>query len=79
MATKAIKQDTFIWEGKDGKGQKSQGETMGKSIALVKADLRRQGINPTKVRKKPKPLLVVAVKQKLLLLIYLFLPDNLPR
>ena len=56
MATKAIKQDTFIWEGKDGKGQKSQGETMGKSIALVKADLRRQGINPTKVRKKPKPL-----------------------
>lgn len=56
MATKALKQDTFIWEGKDGKGQKSQGETMGKSIALVKADLRRQGINPTKVRKKPKPL-----------------------
>ena len=56
MATKAVKQDTFIWEGKDKKGQKATGETMGKSIALVKADLRRQGINPTKVRKKPKPL-----------------------
>jgi type IV pilus assembly protein PilC len=56
MATTANKQDAFIWEGKDGKGQKTQGETMGASVALVKADLRRQGINPTKVRKKPKPL-----------------------
>ena len=56
MATKAAKQETYIWEGKDGKGQKAQGETIGKSVALVKADLRRQGINPTKVRKKPKPL-----------------------
>ena len=56
MATTAAKQETFLWEGKDGKGQKTQGETMGKSVALVKADLRRQGINPTKVRKKPKPL-----------------------
>ena len=58
MATKAkaVKQDTFIWEGKDKKGQKTSGETTGKSVALVKADLRRQGINPTKVRKKPKPL-----------------------
>ena len=56
MATTAAKQDTYIWEGKDSKGQKAQGETMGKSVALVKADLRRQGVNPTKVRKKPKPL-----------------------
>lgn len=56
MATTANKQDAFIWEGKDSKGQKAQGETMGTSVALVKADLRRQGINPTKVRKKPKPL-----------------------
>lgn len=56
MATKAAKQDVYIWDGKDSKGQKTQGETMGSSIALVKADLRRQGVNPTKVRKKPKPL-----------------------
>ncbi|MCW8900659.1 MAG: type II secretion system F family protein [Gammaproteobacteria bacterium] len=56
MATKAAKKETFIWEGKDSKGQKTQGETMGASVALVKADLRRQGVNPTKVRKKPKPL-----------------------
>ena len=56
MATKAAKQETFIWEGKNSKGQKTEGEAMGKSIALVKADLRRQGINPTKVKKKPKPM-----------------------
>ena len=56
MATKAAKQETFIWEGKNSKGQKTEGEATGKSIALVKADLRRQGINPTKVKKKPKPM-----------------------
>jgi len=56
MATTAAKQETFVWEGKNSKGQKTEGETMGKSVALVKADLRRQGINPTKVRKKPKPM-----------------------
>ena len=56
MATKEVQQDTYIWEGKDSKGQKAQGETVGKSIALVKAELRRQGVNPTKVKKKPKSL-----------------------
>lgn len=56
MAQAAAKQDTFLWEGKDNKGQTVKGETTGQSIALVKANLRRQGINPKKVKKKPKPL-----------------------
>lgn len=56
MATKAAKQDIFQWEGRDSKGQTVKGESYGASVALVKADLRRQGINPGKVRKKPKPL-----------------------
>ena len=56
MAQAAAKQDTFIWEGKDNKGQSVKGEVTGQSVALVKASLRRQGINPKKVRKKPKPL-----------------------
>lgn len=56
MAQAAKKQDTFIWEGKDSKGQVIKGETAGASIAIVKANLRKQGINPKKVRKKPKPL-----------------------
>lgn len=66
MATAAKKQETFIWEGKDSKGQKTQGEIMGASVALVKADLRRQGVNPTKVRKKPKPLFGGGGKTKIL-------------
>jgi type IV pilus assembly protein PilC len=56
MAEQAIKQNTFVWEGKDNKGQKVKGETSGANIALVKASLRRQGITPAKVRKKSKPL-----------------------
>ena len=57
MATTAAKQDIFIWEGRDKKGQKVKGEVGGQNPSLVKASLRRQGINPTKVRKKAKPLL----------------------
>jgi len=58
MATAAAaKQDIFIWEGRDKKGQKVKGEVGGQNVSLVKASLRRQGINPTKVRKKAKPLL----------------------
>lgn len=56
MAEQALKQNTFIWEGKDSKGQKVKGESAGASVALVKASLRRQGITPNKVRKKSKPL-----------------------
>lgn len=56
MAQQALKQNTFIWEGKDSKGQKVKGESTGANIALVKASLRRQGIVPNKVRKKSKPL-----------------------
>ena len=57
MAQTAKKQTTFVWEGKDSKGHKVKGETTGANISLVKANLRRQGVNPTKVRKKSKPLL----------------------
>lgn len=52
---KVIQKDTFTWEGKKA-GQKTKGEMLGTSEAMVKALLRKQGITPTKVRKKPKPL-----------------------
>jgi len=51
-ATKAAKTSTFVWEGKDRKGSVVKGELNGQNPALVKAQLRKQGINPTKVRKK---------------------------
>lgn len=52
MAVKAAKTSTFSWEGTDKKGAKVKGEIGGQNPALVKAQLRKQGINPTKVRKK---------------------------
>ena len=52
MAEKALKTSVFTWEGKDKKGSKVRGELKGTNPALVKAQLRKQGINPTKVRKK---------------------------
>ena len=52
MAVKAVKTDVYTWEGKDRKGAKMTGELTGQSPALVKAQLRKQGINPQKVRKK---------------------------
>lgn len=46
----------YIWEGMNKQGKRAKGELAGSTIALVKADLRRQGITPLKVKKKPKPL-----------------------
>ena len=56
MAERALKNDIFVWEGRDRKGQKVKGETGGQTAALVKASLRKQGINASKVKKKGKPL-----------------------
>lgn len=52
MASKAVKVVVYTWEGVDKKGTKTSGELSGHNLALVKAQLRKQGINPTRVRKK---------------------------
>jgi type IV pilus assembly protein PilC len=46
----------FIWEGTDKRGVKMKGEQSAKSENFIRAELRRQGINPTVVKPKPKPL-----------------------
>ena len=56
MAQAAAKANMFVWEGTDKRGQKVKGEMSSTSDALVKATLRRQGINPLRVKKRPKPL-----------------------
>ncbi len=56
MATKAAELPIYTWVGTDKRGARLKGEQSAKNINLVKAELRRQGINPTKVRKKTKPL-----------------------
>jgi type IV pilus assembly protein PilC len=47
---------TFLWEGRDKRGVKLKGQQVATNPNLVRAELRRQGISPTKVKKRPKPL-----------------------
>lgn len=56
MATTSQKLTTFVWQGKDGRGNTQKGEISGESIAIVKAQLRKQGIRSATVKRKPKPL-----------------------
>lgn len=51
-AATAEKNATFVYEGTDRKGAKIKGEISSKNPALAKAELRKQGINAKKVRKK---------------------------
>jgi len=46
----------FAWEGMDRRGKRIKGETPATNMAMAKAELRRQGINPLKVRKKSQSL-----------------------
>jgi len=50
------KSHTFIWEGADRKGQKVTGEVLAPNQATAKANLRKQGITPLKLKKKQKDL-----------------------
>ncbi len=54
MAAKAAKSKDalYAWEGLDRKGAKITGEMSAPNVALAKAQLRKQGINPSKIRKK---------------------------
>ncbi|MDY6799030.1 MAG: type II secretion system F family protein [Pseudomonadota bacterium] len=53
---KPQKLQAYVWEGRDRKGSRTKGEVNGTSMALVKAQLRKQGVIADKVKKKPKPL-----------------------
>ncbi|WP_194441854.1 type II secretion system F family protein [Pseudoalteromonas simplex] len=57
--------DSFIWTGVNSRGKKLEGELSGSSIPLVKAQLRKQGITPYKVKRKPKPLFGIKTVQKI--------------
>ena len=53
---KATKTSMFVWEGVNRRGQAVKGEMSSANSALVKAQLRKQGIDPKKVKKAPQPL-----------------------
>jgi type IV pilus assembly protein PilC len=46
----------FVWEGTDRKGKKVKGKSMASSEEAVRADLRRQGVVPSKIRKQSQGL-----------------------
>lgn len=50
------KSDLFTWKGTDRKGKSNTGEIRGANPAMVRAQLRKQGIIVQSVKKKPKPL-----------------------
>jgi type IV pilus assembly protein PilC len=56
MATTQAEQSVFLWQGRDKRGTKLKGQQVATNPNLVRAELRRQGINPITVKRKPKPL-----------------------
>jgi type IV pilus assembly protein PilC len=53
MAELAVsKQATFLWEGKDKKGNRVKGRGLARDELEMRSDLRKQGIAATKVRKE---------------------------
>ncbi|MFW3174513.1 type II secretion system F family protein [Xanthomonas phaseoli] len=62
-AVQAEQMSPFIWEGTDKRGVKMKGEQTARTANLLRAELRRQGITPTVVKVKPKPLFGSAGKK----------------
>ena len=52
----AMSKMPFVWEGTDRKGQKVKGKSMATNEAAVRADLRRQGVVPSRIKKQSKGL-----------------------
>ena len=48
----AINQSPFNWEGTDTRGNKVRGKTVAASEAAVRAELRKQGVVPVRIRKE---------------------------
>jgi len=56
MAKKPAEKIEFSYQAIDRKGKKLKGELFALNEALAKSELRRQGLNPVWVKKKPQPL-----------------------
>src|SRR5271154_6859696 len=51
VSAAATKKETqFLWEGKDKRGKKIRGKSLAVNEAALRADLRRQGVAPTRVK-----------------------------
>ena len=49
-ATASKRETQFLWEGKDKRGNKVRGKSLAANEATLRADLRRQGVAPTRVK-----------------------------
>ena len=47
---------TFVWSGSDRTGRSARGEINAPSLAIARAQLRRQGVKTKRIKKKVKPL-----------------------
>jgi type IV pilus assembly protein PilC len=71
MATKKKKQekvkanDVYSWQGVNRKGKKINGELSASSLLELKAQLRKQGITPGRIKKKAKPLFGLSNDKKI--------------
>lgn len=52
VASRGIQEFVFEWEGKDRGGKQVRGEIRAAGENQVKASLRRQGVLPTKIKKR---------------------------
>ena len=50
--TATLSNTPFLWEGTDRNGKKIKGKSLAGDEATVRADLRRQGVVPTRIRKQ---------------------------
>ncbi len=57
---------TFLWEGTDRNGARAKGEISARSESMARADIRRQGIKVTKIKKKATPIVPSRRKKKIL-------------
>jgi type IV pilus assembly protein PilC len=60
--TTAVSNTPFLWEGTDRKGNKVKGKSMAGNEAQVRAELRRQGVVPSRIRKQSQGLFKGASK-----------------
>lgn len=61
---KTIDDLEFFWEGKDASGNAKKGEIRAPSEAYARALLRRQGVIPSRLKRKPKPMFGSSIKEK---------------
>jgi type IV pilus assembly protein PilC len=64
VAPKAEKTYTFTWEGTDRRGNRVKGESHTANPAIARAELRRQGITPLKVKRKSEGLFGLGKRKK---------------